>query len=100
MYSTPVRAHVKMHGNNILIPSALGSGVYSLSVRNEIQKQKKILLGITSRPARKAYSLIATCDPIVKTMWNPFILQCYRPARPVTEIVFSLSLSLSLSLRS
>jgi hypothetical protein len=49
----------------LILPAALGSGVYAASNRNEYQKQKKMFLWSRSRPALKADNLTAICEPIV-----------------------------------
>jgi hypothetical protein len=55
----------------VILPAALGPGVYSVSNRNENQKQKIIFLGSKLRPVRRADNLIAICEPIVWTTWDP-----------------------------
>jgi hypothetical protein len=50
--------------------AVLGPGVYSVSNRNEYQKQTNFL-GSIGRPARKADNLTAICEPIVCRMWDP-----------------------------
>jgi hypothetical protein len=50
----------------IILPAALGPGVYSASNRNEYQELIKIIfLGSEARPARKADNLTAISEPIV-----------------------------------
>jgi hypothetical protein len=49
----------------LIIPAALGPGVYSASNRNEHQKQKIMFLGSKARPVRKTDNLTAICEPIV-----------------------------------
>jgi hypothetical protein len=44
---------------------ALGPGVYSVSNRNEYQKQKNKTSGGRERPVRRADNLTAICEPIV-----------------------------------
>jgi hypothetical protein len=48
----------------VILTAALGPVVYSASNRKEYQKQKKMFLGSTARPARKAHNLTAICGPI------------------------------------
>jgi hypothetical protein len=48
----------------LIPPAALGPGVYSASNKNEYQKQGKIS-GNRARPARKADSLTAPCEPSI-----------------------------------
>jgi hypothetical protein len=45
----------------LIIPVALGRGVYSASNRNEY---RNIFLGGKERPTRKVDSLTATCSPV------------------------------------
>jgi hypothetical protein len=40
-----------------------------------------MFLGSKARPVRRADNLTAVCEPIVYTMWDPYILQPYRPQR-------------------
>jgi hypothetical protein len=50
----------------LIFPAAPGHEVYSVSNKNEYQKQgKNKFLGIRARPARKADNLTAICDPII-----------------------------------
>jgi hypothetical protein len=53
----------------LILSTALGPEVYSISNRNEYQRLK--CLGSKSRPERKADNLTAICEPIVQTMWDP-----------------------------
>jgi hypothetical protein len=46
----------------VILPAALGSGVYSASNRNEYEKQTKFM-GSRPLPARKADILTAICEP-------------------------------------
>jgi hypothetical protein len=55
----------------LILPAALGPGIYSASNRNEYQKHKIRFLGSKVRPVRKADNLIAICEPIVYTMLDP-----------------------------
>jgi hypothetical protein len=55
----------------LILPAALGHGVYSASNRNEYQKQKIMFLGSRARPVRRADSLTVICEPTVWTMWDP-----------------------------
>jgi hypothetical protein len=56
----------------LILPVALGLGVYSASNRTEYQRQKlKMVLGSTARPSSEAHSLTAICEPIVWTVWDP-----------------------------
>jgi hypothetical protein len=51
----------------LILPVALGPGVYSASNRNEYQKHKKksCFWGVKQRPVRRADNLTAICEPIV-----------------------------------
>jgi hypothetical protein len=49
----------------LILPAALGPGVYSTSNRNEYQKQKIMFLESGARPVRKADKLTAICEPTV-----------------------------------
>jgi hypothetical protein len=50
----------------LILPAALGPGVYSTSNRNEWQKHKIIkFLGSKVRRVRRADKIIAICEPIV-----------------------------------
>jgi hypothetical protein len=50
----------------LILPAALGAGVYSVSSRNEYPKQKKkIFLGSRAQPVREADNLTAICKLIV-----------------------------------
>jgi hypothetical protein len=59
----------------LILPAALGPGVYSVSniLVNEYQKQQKKKKNSRSRarPVRRANNLAAICQPIVYTMWEP-----------------------------
>jgi hypothetical protein len=46
----------------LILPAALGPGVYSVSNRNEYQKQKLMFLGSRARPMRKAHKLTAISE--------------------------------------
>jgi hypothetical protein len=48
----------------LILPAALGPGVYLVSNRNEYQKQKKMFLVSRARPAGKANNLTGICEPI------------------------------------
>jgi hypothetical protein len=48
-----------------ILPDALGPGVYSVSNRNEYQKQKNNVSGVKVRPVSEADNLIAICEPTV-----------------------------------
>jgi hypothetical protein len=48
----------------LILPAALGPGIYSASNGNEYQKQKKSFWGGKARPVRKADNLTAICEPI------------------------------------
>jgi hypothetical protein len=51
---------------DLILPAALGPGVYSASNRNEYQELiKYFFLGSKARPARKADNLTAVFEPIV-----------------------------------
>jgi hypothetical protein len=52
----------------LILPAALGSGVYSASNRNI---KIIIFLGSKLRGVREADNLTAIYDPIVYTMWDP-----------------------------
>jgi hypothetical protein len=50
----------------LILPAALGPGVFSTSNRNEYQKQKKIMfLGSRARTVRRADNLTVIREPIV-----------------------------------
>jgi hypothetical protein len=49
----------------VILPAALGPGVYSATNRNENQKLKIMFLVSRVRPARKAHKLTAICEPSV-----------------------------------
>jgi hypothetical protein len=50
----------------LILPAALGPGIYSASKRNEYQKQKKIMfLGSRALPVRRADNFTAIYEPIV-----------------------------------
>jgi hypothetical protein len=52
--------------NYLIVPAALGSGVYSVSNRNEYRNIKIIMfLGSKVRRVRSADNLTAICEPIV-----------------------------------
>jgi hypothetical protein len=55
----------------LILPAALGPGVYSASDRNEYQKQERVFLGSKVRPVRKIDNLTAICEPTVYRMRNP-----------------------------
>jgi hypothetical protein len=48
----------------LILPAALGPGVYSASNRNEQQKQKNVS-GSRERPVCRADNLTAICEPTV-----------------------------------
>jgi hypothetical protein len=50
---------------DIILPAALGPGIYSASNRNEYHKLKKMSLGSRARPVLKANNLTAICEPTV-----------------------------------
>jgi hypothetical protein len=60
-----MRSLVFFFSINVILPSALGPGVYSASNRNEYQKQKIIFLGSKLRPVREADKCTAICEPII-----------------------------------
>jgi hypothetical protein len=49
----------------LILPAALGPGIYSASNRNEYWKQKIMLLVSRARPVRSADNLTAICEPNV-----------------------------------
>jgi hypothetical protein len=49
----------------LILPAALGPGVYSASNRNEYQKQKNNVCGSRALPVCKADNLTAICEPFV-----------------------------------
>jgi hypothetical protein len=52
--------------NDLILPVALGPGIYTASNRNEYRKHKhKMFLGSKVRRVRKADSLTAIYEPIV-----------------------------------
>jgi hypothetical protein len=50
---------------SIILPAALGPGVYSASNRNEYRKQKSNVSGSRVRPMRRINNLTAICEPVV-----------------------------------
>jgi hypothetical protein len=68
--------------NYLILPAALGSGVYSASYRNEYQKQKKCFWAVKSgRCVRLTLPPWADCLDNVGFSTSQ---QPYRPPRPVT----------------
>jgi hypothetical protein len=55
----------------LILPAALGPGVYSAYNRNVYRKQKNMFPGSRSWPAGKYDNLAANSESIVKTMWDP-----------------------------
>jgi hypothetical protein len=55
----------------LILPAALGPGVYSASNRNEYQKQKKMFVESSARPVRRTDNLTAICESTVQTMRDP-----------------------------
>jgi hypothetical protein len=49
----------------LILPAALGPGVYSAFNKNEYQKQKKMFVESRALPVRRADNLTAICEPIV-----------------------------------
>jgi hypothetical protein len=49
----------------LILPAALGPGVYPASNRNEYQKQKNNIWESRARPVRRADDLTAIYEPIV-----------------------------------
>jgi hypothetical protein len=49
----------------LILPAALGPGVYSTLTEMSIRSRKIILLGIRARPVRKADKLTAIYEPVV-----------------------------------
>jgi hypothetical protein len=49
----------------LILPAALGPGVYSASYRNEHQKQKEMFLGSRVRLAHEADNLTTICELII-----------------------------------
>jgi hypothetical protein len=49
----------------LILPAALGPGVYSASNKNEYQKQKNNVSGSKAWPVSRADSLAAICEQIV-----------------------------------
>jgi hypothetical protein len=61
--SIPDKANFEIY---LILPAALGPGVYSASNRNEYQKHKIIMfLGSKVRPVHRADNLTAICEAIV-----------------------------------
>jgi hypothetical protein len=50
---------------HLILPAALGPGVYSASTRNEYQEKKNMFLGSRAQPVRRAHNFTAICEPIV-----------------------------------
>jgi hypothetical protein len=48
----------------LILPAALGPGVYSASNRNEYQKEKNNVSGNRALPVRRVENLTAICEPI------------------------------------
>jgi hypothetical protein len=48
-----------------ILPAALGLGIYSVSNRNEYQKQTTNVSWYSSQPVRRADNLTTICEPIV-----------------------------------
>jgi hypothetical protein len=57
----------------LILPAALGPGVYSTSNINEYQKQKKVIMFVESKvwPAHRTDNHAVICEPIVWTVWDP-----------------------------
>jgi hypothetical protein len=56
----------------MILPAALGPGVYSASNRNGTRIIKIIMfLEGQVRQVRRADNLTAICEPTVQTMWDP-----------------------------
>jgi hypothetical protein len=55
----------------LILPAALGLGVYSATNRNEYQKKKKMLLRSRARPVRRTDKPTAITEPTVWTVWDP-----------------------------
>jgi hypothetical protein len=49
----------------LILPAALGPGVYTASNRNEYQKHKKMFLDSKVLRVRRADNLTTICEPIV-----------------------------------
>jgi hypothetical protein len=49
----------------LILPAALGRGIYSASNRNDYQKQKNVFLGSRALPMCRADILTAICELIV-----------------------------------
>jgi hypothetical protein len=49
----------------LILPAALGPGVYSAFNKNEYQKQKKKFLVSRVQPVHKADNLTVICEPIM-----------------------------------
>jgi hypothetical protein len=50
---------------NVILPAALGHGVYSASDGNEYRKEENMFLATRARPVLWADNLTAICEPIV-----------------------------------
>jgi hypothetical protein len=66
----------------LIVPAALGPGIYSASNRNEYRKQKKFL-GSTAQPERKVDNITAVYEPIVLSLDAS---QPYRPPLSATGV--------------
>jgi hypothetical protein len=72
----------------LILPAALGPGVYSASNRNEYQKQKNMFLGSRARPVRGLTTLPPSMSQLPGQFWILNISQPYRPPQPVMRLTF------------
>jgi hypothetical protein len=49
----------------LILPDALGPGVYSVVTEMNTSTRKRMFLGSRARPVRRAENLTAICEPIV-----------------------------------